>query len=194
MLPLILGSQSPRRREIMSFFTLPFVQVSPDFDEEAVPFHGDPEEYAKTLARGKAESLAHEHRKNLILTADTIVYCDGKLYGKPADENEAFRFLSVLKGRWHSVYTAVHLIHGSDRFDAIEETRVLFNDLSDKQIRSYHQSLNYKDKAGGYAIQGAGSLIVNRIDGCYYNVMGLPINAVRGLLLHAGIDLWNNLK
>lgn len=191
---LVLGSQSPRRKEILNFFKLPFIQVSPNFDEEAVPFRGDPIEYVKTLARGKGESLASRYPHQLILTADTIVYCNEKLYGKPANDEEAFAHLHEMAGKWHQVFTAVHLIMGHDSFEGFEETRVLFNNMNDDQIHTYYKSLPYKDKAGGYAIQGAGGLIVKKIDGCYYNVMGLPINTVRELILNAGIDLWDLLK
>lgn len=191
---LILGSQSPRRREILGYFSLPFVAISPNFDEEALPFTGDPILYAQTLAKGKAESLASQYRDHLILTADTIVYRGGKIYGKPAGPDEAFNFLKELSGHWHQVYTAVHLIHPHGSLSGIEETKVLFNELSDKQIHSYYRNLPYEDKAGGYSIQGAGGVIVKRIEGCYYNVMGLPINTVRDLFNQVGIELWDYLK
>lgn len=191
---LILGSQSPRRREILGYFNLPFQCVSPQFDEEALPFNGDPIEYAQTLAKGKADSLHPLYKKELILTADTIVYRRGKIYGKPSNPEEAFLYLKELAGEWHHVYTAVHLIHPKGYLNAIEDTKVLFNDLNEDQMHAYYQTLPYSDKAGGYAIQGAGGIIVKRIEGCYYNVMGLPINSVRDLLLQAGVDLWQYLK
>jgi septum formation protein len=194
MVSLILGSQSPRRREILSFFHLSFQQVSPDFDEEAVPFQGDPQDYVLSLAQGKADSLAHRFPSDLLLTADTIVYREGRIFGKPANEEEAFNHLKALIGVWHSVFTGLVVHVQGKSFQAVEETRVLFNALTDEQIDTYYRTLPWADKAGGYMIQGAGSLIVKRIEGCYYNVMGLPINALCRLLRQVGIDLWQHLK
>lgn len=191
---LILGSQSPRRQEILNFFNIPFKQVSPIFDEDNVAFDNHPQEYVQILAKGKADSLASQFSKAMILTADTIVYQDGKIYGKPKDLQEAFEFLKELSGKWHSVFTGLTIIFNGKNFQTWEETKVLFNSLTEKQIKQYHQALACFDKAGGYMIQGAGSLIVNRIEGCYYNVVGLPINALNSLLKQAGIDLWQHLK
>lgn len=191
---LILGSQSPRRREILSFFNIPFRQISPDFDEEAVPFYNNPQEYVQILAKGKADSLAHQFPHAIVLTADTIVYQGGKIYGKPRDQQEALAFLQELSGRWHTVFTGLTISYNGQDFQAVEETRVLFNSLTEEQMKQYHQALIFSDKAGGYMIQGAGSLIVNRIEGCYYNVVGLPINALCCMLKQVGIDLWKHFK
>lgn len=191
---LILGSQSPRRKEILSFFDLPFEQASPVFDEEAHPFSGDPKAYVCELASGKSRSLLERFPESLILTADTTVYCEGKVYNKPKDEQEAFEMLSALMGKWHSVFSGVSLLQKDREELACEETRVLFNPLSADEIRRYHSKIHWADKAGGYAIQTAGGLIVNRIDGCYYNVLGLPINTVRQLLKKFKIELWDYLK
>lgn len=194
MTPIVLGSQSPRRKEILSYFTLPFVQTSSDYDESSVPFNGDPKIYVNELSKEKGLSIQPQHPDHIILTADTIVFREGKLYGKPIDEKDAFQCLSELVGHWHSVYTGVTIIHQNSVFQGVEETKVLFNPLTDDEIRHYHRQIHWKDKAGGYAIQMAGGLLVKRIDGCYYNVMGLPINTVRKLLLEVGIELWYHLK
>lgn len=188
---LILGSQSPRRKEILGFFSLPFEQHVSFFDEEAVPFTGDPISYVHTLSKGKAEALVSQFPDNQILTADTVVYYKGKIYSKPKNEQEAYQHLKDLVGEWHTVYTSLTLLYQQQLFQAIEATQVLFNSLSDDEIHTYYRKLPYADKAGGYGIQGSGSLIVKEISGCYYNVMGLPINALRQLLLHAGINLWD---
>lgn len=190
---LLLGSQSPRRLEILQYFNLPFEQVSSDFDEESFPFDGHPVHYVSALAKGKAESLAARYPSAMILTADTIVYREGKIYGKPKDDQEAFSYLKELVGQWHEVYTGLALYTLGNYYQGVEETKVLFNALTDEQITAYHQALPISDKAGGYMIQGAGGLIVNRIDGCYYNVMGLPINTLSSLLKKCGIDLWRHL-
>lgn len=192
---LILGSISPRRREIISYFSLDFEQISPDYDEEAIPFpKNDPTGYVLTLAEGKARSLSSQHPEALILSADTIVYKEGKVYGKPKTEADAFQSIRELQGGWHSVYSAVAVACNGKIISGFEETKVLFNPLSDAHIKQYLNALHWADKAGGYAIQLAGSLIVSKIEGCYYNVMGLPINTVNKLLKEVGFDLWDHLQ
>ena len=193
---LILGSQSPRRREILSFFNLPFKQMTPDFDEEAVHFRSNPEEYVLTLAKGKGESLKNQYCDPLVvlLTADTIVYQNVKIYGKPNNRDEAFFSLKELSGKWHSVYTGLSVSINGKSFQTFEETRVLFNPLTDDQIKTYQENLSLYDKAGGYMIQGAGSIAIQRIEGCYYNVVGLPINGLYSVLKEGGIDLWTHFK
>lgn len=193
MTRLILGSNSPRRREILSYFKLPFEQVSPIFDEDIIPFDGIPNEYVSVLSKGKADSLSQRFPEAIILTADTIVFRDGKIYGKPQNAEEAFTSLSELVGRWHTVYTGVSVKKGDLEFHQVEATSVLFNPLTPDQIRHYLSRTAWADKSGGYAIQSAGGLIVNKIDGCYYNVMGLPLNTIHALLLKMGIDLWDYL-
>lgn len=190
---IILGSQSPRRIEIMNYFKLPFQQASPPYDESLIPFKGDPEAYVCELSSGKAQSLTQQFPNAIILTADTIVFREGKIYGKPKDEQDAFQSLSELVGNWHTVYTGVTVMHGNKCYHQAEATQVLFNPLTPDQIRHYHSRLNWADKAGGYAIQLAGGLIVKKIEGCYYNVMGLPINTVEALLKHFNIELWDYL-
>ncbi len=190
---LILGSTSPRRKEILSFFSLPFQQVSPDFDEMALPFEGDPVAYACEIARGKALSLVDRFPHSVILTADTVVYRKPKIYLKPENLEEAFGMLRELAGREHQVFTGVCVAKKDHCWVEAEESRVFFCELTDTQIRSYHRHFSPLDKAGGYAIQKGGSLVVKRIEGCYYNIMGLPIHTVRRLLLKAGIDLWDYL-
>ena len=191
---LILGSQSPRRKEIMNFFSLPFEQISPDFDEEAVPFRGDPGAYVCEIADGKAKSLATTHSKAIILTADTTVYQNGKIFGKPSTKEEAFEFFTHLSGKWHSVFTGVCVFHKGEIFSTFEETKVLFNQLTPEEIHAYHAKIQWADKAGGYMVQSAGGLVINKIDGCYHNAMGLPINSVRKLLLEVGVDLWDYIR
>lgn len=191
---LILGSQSPRRKEILSFFDIDFEQVCSRYDEDAVPFNGEPIKYVTTLSEGKSLELHQRFPEAPILTADTIVCRDDKVFGKPANIEEAISTLEKLQGQWHSVFTALCLRQGHQLFSAVEETRVLFNPLTPKEIVLYVNQLEWADKAGGYAIQGAGGLIVRKIDGCYYNVMGLPINALRSILVNIGFDLWEHIK
>ena len=194
MTELILGSGSPRRRDIMNLFSIPFRQISPEFDEAQVLFHGDPAAFACEIAERKAMSLLERFPNQPILTADTIVYQEGRLFTKPESLEEAALMLSELAGKDHFVYTAVCAAKAQTRFIEAEVTRVYFLDLTKAQIHDYHQHFNPLDKAGAYAIQGGGSIIVKRIEGCYYNIMGLPLNTTRRLLSKIGIDLWDYLK
>ncbi len=190
---LILGSQSPRRQEILSHFKIPYQQVSPHFDESSIPFEGDASHYVALIAKKKGECLVPKHPDIPILTADTIVYKDGKVYPKPRDINEAAQFLRAPCGQWHDVLTAVVITHNGDLFEEVTTTRVLLNNFNEEQIQHYHSSISFADKAGAYAIQGMGYIICNKIEGCYYNVMGLPINSVISLLRNVGIETWNYL-
>jgi septum formation protein len=192
--PIILGSGSPRRKEILSFFSLPFSQITSDFDEESITYAGDALLYVETLAEKKGESLSKEHPEDIIITADTIVYLDGKVYNKPKSKEEATSFLQELSGKWHTVYTAVALTHRGKQHAKTEKTNILFNELTDDHIEHYLAHVNFLDKAGSYAIQQGGSLVVKKIDGCYYNVMGLPINALQELLQLVNIDLWEYMR
>jgi len=194
MIKLILGSQSPRRRDILNFFSLPFEQITPDFDETQVVFHGDPVTFVCEVAKRKALCLQERFPKEPILTADTIVFREGKLYMKPDSLDEAFIMLSELAGKKHSVFTAVCVAKGSERWVEAQQTSVSFHELTASQIHNYHQRFNPLDKAGSYAIQGGGAIIVKRIEGCYYNIMGLPFDTTRRLLSKIGIELWDYLK
>ncbi len=199
MTHFILGSQSPRRKEILNYFSLPFEQQSSDFDESTIPFVGDPKKYVATLAHSKSLELAKKSPSSIILTADTVVYFNGKVYNKPKDEEEAFDALTELAGQWHSVFTALCIYDGRNLenptiHEEVEETKVLLNALTPGEIRHYHSKIQWTDKAAGYAIQTGAGLIVNRIDGCYHNVMGLPINTLRKLLKKSGIELWDFVK
>lgn len=191
---LILGSQSPRRKEILNFFSIPFVQAPSHFDESQIEFNGDPRHYAMTLSQKKAESLQGTYLDSIILGADTVVFCKGKIYNKPIDREEAKHFLSILSGEWHSVFTGLTLSVQGRLDSVVEETRILFHTLSSNQIDLYLDHMNYRDKAGGYAIQQGGSIVIKKIEGCYYNAMGLPIGALKDLLARAGVDLWQHLK
>ena len=190
---VILGSTSPRRKEILGYFDLPFTQVKPDFDEEAIPFDGNPLEFVKILSQGKAQSLKKKYPHDIIITADTIVYCNGKIYGKAQNEEESFKALSELAGTWNSVFTGVTVIKSDKILYGVEETKVLLNKLTPQQIKSYQSKIHLADKAG-YAAQGAAGVIVERIEGSNDNVLGLPVNTLHRLLLQVGIDLWDHLK
>lgn len=191
---ILLGSQSPRRKEILNAFSIPFEQVSPNFDEDSIAFYGEPGVFACMLAKGKADSLSHLYPDSLIITADTIVYLDGKSYVKPRDEEDAKAMITALSGKIHSVFTGVAVREGNKILSKSEETRVHFNTLSPLYIEKYVSSQNWRDKAGGYGTTEAGGLLIKKFEGCVYNVTGLPINTLYELLQQFDIDLWNFLK
>ena len=191
---LVLASSSPRRAEILRYFSLPFIQRPSHFDESVILFNKDPESYAKELAEKKASLVADTFSQEIILSADTIVYFKEKIYNKPKDSEEAFNMLLELSNQWHVVMTAVAICKKDIYYSGLEKSYVLFNLLTEEKIRLYHKSDSCLDKAGGYGIQGSGSILVNRIIGCYYNIMGLPINLVTDLLSKMQVNLWHYLK
>lgn len=191
---LILASKSPRRKEILEFFSLKFKCIESNFDETKIKFVKDPKLYALEIALNKAKALDGKYKDIPILAADTIVWANKKVYTKPKNAKDAFKMLNDLSNTYHSVYTAICIKYNEKIYQDIEETKILFHALDEKQIKTYHNSFYYSDKAAGYAIQKAGSIIIKNMIGCYYNVMGLPINTLKNLLLKVGIDLWDYLK
>ena len=160
---LILGSQSPRRKEILSFFSIPFLQIPSGFEEEQVVFEGDPAKYAEELSLKKAEQSQARFPQDLILTADTVVFFEGEIFNKPTDETAAFRMLQRLSGQRHQVITAITVSSPHSSLTRSEITEIVFNSLSDEQILLYHHHCPCLDKAGAYTIQGQGGLLVNQI-------------------------------
>ncbi|MCH9630811.1 MAG: dTTP/UTP pyrophosphatase [Chlamydiia bacterium] len=187
---VVLGSQSPRRKEIFEYFDIPFTVCSSQFDESTISFNHDPKEYVETLSIEKAKALKKQFNNEVLITADTIVHFKKRLYPKPQDEQEAFTFLKELSGNTHEVYTGVCISQGEDYYTGATLSTVQFHPIEDEKIKDYIQLIDPLDKAGAYAIQGRGSLIVSKIEGCYYNVMGLPITLLSDLLKKVGIDLW----
>ena len=183
---LILGSASPRRRDLLAQIGVIPDEIRPaDIDE--TPLKGElPRVYAARLAREKAAAIDAD---DLILTADTVVAVGRRILGKPADEAEAAQFLYMLHGRRHRVMTAVALRHGTLIRERLVETQVRFRRLSDADISAYLRSGEWRGKAGGYAIQGIGAAFVPAINGSYTNVVGLPLPEVAGLLTGAGFGV-----
>ena len=197
---IILGSASPRRRELLSQIGIEFtVRVS---DKEEVYHSEMPEEIVKELALMKAENIAEEIRTDrekaggedaeyVIIGADTVVVLDQKILGKPADEDDAFRMLRSLRGRAHEVYTGVAVLccgggQGQITRCHAVRTEVYVHDMADDEIRGYIATGEPADKAGGYGIQGAFAKYIDRIDGDYYNVVGLPVSYVYQTLKEMG--------
>jgi len=187
---LILASASPRRKHLLSQLGLDFT-VEPSGDEENIYANLPPDVIAVTLAENKARNVAGRHQDGLVLGADTIVVIDGRILGKPRDTGHAMEMLSRLSGRWHSVYTGLALIDAEtgSQIKDFEESRVKFKNLSEREIKNYINTGEPLDKAGAYGIQGKGSLLVEKIEGCYYNIVGLPLFKLNTLLLEFGIEI-----
>lgn len=184
--PLILASGSPRRKEILDTMGLLYTVDVSDADES---FSSDPENMVLELSRRKAKAVSVKHANALILAADTLVF--GKeVLGKPNDCEHAKRMLRELSDAWHSVYTGVTLIdtHTGRILSQADMTRVHFTHLSDEEIEAYVASGEPLDKAGAYGIQGMGGMFVDRIEGSYSNVVGLPMALVRNMLLELGTE------
>ena len=175
-LPLILASQSPRRRELLTTAGIPFTVRAREVEEIHAPGE-PPDDYARRLARAKAEA-AWEDRNEIVLGADTIVVLDQEVLEKPRDAADARAMLRSLSGREHTVITGICLRHpGGVQVDSTA-TRVRFAPLTDAEIDAYVATGEPMDKAGAYAIQGLASKFVERVDGCYFNVIGLPLSQV----------------
>ena len=194
MKQVVLGSSSPRRKEIFDFFSIPFIQDVPNFDEESVVYKQNPIEYTKEITLGKAKALKEKYKDSILITADTMVFLDDKALGKPGNEIEMYVMLQALSGRTHSVITSLCVSENDAFYTGFEETKVTCNELDLHQIGRYIEAHHLLDKAGSYACQNSGSLLIKQIQGCYYNVMGLPINLLASLLKQVGIDIWDHLK
>lgn len=196
---IILGSASPRRRELLAQIGAEFeVRVS---NKEEVYHSNVPEEIVKELALMKAENvaekLAEENpagavKSTVVIGADTIVVLDGKILGKPADEADAVRMLSSLQGRRHDVYTGVAVLdydeNGEKRvYNYPVGTAVYVNEMTEEEIRAYVETKDPLDKAGAYGIQGRFAAHIDRIEGDYYNVVGLPVSRVYRTLRELGV-------
>ncbi len=181
--PLVLASASERRRDLLLDLGIPFIVESADVDESAhVP--SDPHELVRTLAERKARAVADRRERGIVLGADTVVVREGRIYGKPADAEEAERMLRELAGRTHLVYTGICVVDaasGVARGDVVV-TSVRFHAATDGEIRRYVETREPFGKAGAYAIQGHGALLVASIDGDYSNVVGLPVGATLDVL------------
>ena len=183
---LVLASQSPRRRELLTLVGLAHEVRPADVDETPLPGE-EPVPHAERLARAKAETLAAREPDAAVVAADTIVVIDGLILGKPADAADARATLRRLAGRTHTVFTAVAVARGGRTVSGVEEVQVTFRALDDREIASYVATGEPMDKAGSYGIQGFGATIVERIDGDYFAVMGLPLVRLVGLLGEVGL-------
>lgn len=181
--PFVLASGSPRRRRILEGLDVEFAVEPPGVAEDSVDGESVGEHVVR-LASAKAAAVAEHREAGTVLGADTVVLLEGTVLGKPADAADAVRMLRAMRGRWHEVYTGLALVRASDgaRADGFERTRVLVRDLSDRDIDEYVAGGEPMDKAGSYAIQECGAAVVERVEGCFYNVVGLPVTRLCRLL------------
>ncbi|NJD04775.1 MAG: septum formation inhibitor Maf [Ruminiclostridium sp.] len=195
MEPIILASASPRRKELLSQARIPFIIRPSDFNE-TLEMTGSPAEIAEALAYFKALDVAKKTDRGMVLGADTIVVLDDMIFGKPADDDEAYFMLSRLNGHEHSVITGVALIDSEKGTvkKSHELTKVRFAELSQEEIRYYISTGEPEGKAGAYAVQGIGAMLVESIDGCYSNVVGLPLLKLRRMLEDFNIHVMSNRK
>ena len=184
VLPLILASGSPRRRELLDLMGLTYIVEKPDVDES---FSGRPSETVMEISRRKAAAVAARHSDSIIIAADTLVFADGAL-GKPHTPERAKEMLRSLAGNWHHVYTGITVINTrSGRIlRNVDKTRVHLVPMTEQEIDAYVATGEPLDKAGAYGIQGMGGMFVDRIDGSYSNVVGLPMSMLRIMLAQVG--------
>lgn len=178
---LILASGSPRRAEILSSVGWEFEKHVADIDE-SLRDDESPEDYVIRLAREKAEAVAERFPESPVLGADTTVVIDNQILGKPVDLDDARRMLRLLSGTWHEVLTGVALVENSATRTAIQRTRVKFIDMTDDDIEFLARNGAPLDKAGAYAVQAQAALFIEKVEGEYWNVVGLPINLVYRLV------------
>jgi nucleoside triphosphate pyrophosphatase len=187
---IILASNSPRRRELLHQIGLSF-DTAPSNVDEQVKAGELPETYAVRVARAKAQATAGRVGRGIIIAADTIVVQGDRILGKPGDRHDAERMLLLLSGRMHVVITGLAIIDSAEgkTVTGTSLTRVWFRDLSKDEITCYIKGGEPFDKAGAYGIQGKGALFVTKIEGCYFNVVGLPLSLLGELLRNFGIRL-----
>lgn len=177
---IILASQSPRRQELLKLITNDF-EIKVSNVDETLPSGISPKDAVLYLSKIKAEPF--KNGSDIIIGADTVVALDGKILGKPKNDENAREMLKFLSGKAHSVFTGVTLIKGDITRSFAVETKVKFFDLTDEEIDEYIKTGEPADKAGAYGIQGYGSLLVEKIDGDYFNVVGLPVSKLARELL-----------
>lgn len=181
---IVLASSSPRRKELLDKYNIDYKIISSHI-EETIHLGESPEQIAMALAYEKALDVSNSSDGNeIIIAADTLVCFENIILGKPKNYLEAFDMLKLLSGRSHYVITGIAIIKGNTNIKVIdyEKTKVIFRNLTDKKIENYLNTDEYIDKAGAYAIQGKGEILVESIVGCYSNVVGLPITKLDKLL------------
>lgn len=191
---IILASASQRRQELLKRILENFQIIVSDFDESSIPFKNNIPSYVMNLAEGKARSVSKkimDQDNNLIIGCDTIVAFNNRILGKPKDKKDAFEMLQALSGNEHEVYSGLAILDVKSN-KIIKDfvcTKVKFSKLSSVQIEKYINTGDPMDKAGAYGIQGKAGVFVENINGCYYNVVGLPLNKLNSMLMEMGVNL-----
>lgn len=185
---LILASQSPRRRELLTQMGFSDFMICPAQGEEVIDPALTPGQLVEALSRQKAAEVAHTAPDAVVIAADTVVTADGRVLGKPQSKEDAAAMLRFLSGRTHTVYTGVTVQQNTQISTQHEATQVRFRPLTQEEISAYIASREPMDKAGAYGIQGLGALLVEGIEGDYFNVVGLPICRLGQMLAEFGID------
>jgi septum formation protein len=195
MKKLILASRSPRRKQMLRALGVTFCVTESGFteiDHDGCP----PWQHVQHNALGKARAVSARYKNALIIGADTVVVYQKRVLGKPKNMKEATNYLRLLQGKTHAVYTGLGIIDTKEKttITDFEKTMVTMRPLKDDEIRAYLSCINPLDKAGAYAIQGAGSIVVKKINGCYYNVVGFPLAKLEEMLLRFDITIFNFMK
>lgn len=186
---IILASASPRREQLLRQVGCQF-RILPSSAEENNAAEIPPSELVRAHAVAKAQDVARSTVEgDVVIGADTLVVLDGQVYGKPDNAAQACRMLGELSGRTHSVWSGIAVIRDGVSLSDAVETKVTISPLTSAQIRRYVETGEPMDKAGAYAVQGIGAVFVERIDGCYFNVVGLPLQALSRLLSKVGVEL-----
>lgn len=190
---LILASSSPRRAELLKQIGLNYQIMVCDVDETLLPGMSPPE-LVEFLAERKAAAVARNLHEGIVLGADTVVVWQGQVLGKPLNEEDAFSMLVKLQGSTHDVYTGVALIdvHSGKIMVGHEKTRVFFRNIEEDEIRRYVASGEPLDKAGAYGVQGLAAIYINKLEGCYTNVVGLPLARLSVMLKAIGYNVLND--
>lgn len=187
---IILASASPRREELIKTICDKIVICPSNFDESSIQYNGDVVKYIKQLSYEKAKEVS-ERKEGIVIGCDTVVFFKDKVLEKPKDRKEARNFLKMLSGNIHYVYSGYTIIDKKNSYNKFNycKTAVKFYTLSEEEIESYINTDEYIDKAGGYGIQGKGALLVEKIEGDYFNIVGLPISLLYRELKGMGVNL-----
>ena len=191
MAKIVLASKSPRRQELLKNIGITKFDIRVPEADESYPEGLTPQQVVEHISRVKAEAAAALCAPDeIVITADTMVFLDDKRLGKPADEADALRMLTALQGRRHTVCTGVTVRQGERFLTEVETTEVFFRPATEEELRAYIATGEPMDKAGAYGIQAKGSLLVEKIHGDYFNVMGLPVLRLSRMLAQFGITLF----
>ncbi|MDH5563348.1 MAG: Maf family protein [Nitrospirota bacterium] len=192
---ILLASTSPRRQELLSLLGLPFHSVPPTCEEALSP-HLSPSEQTRQLARDKAQSVASQHPQDLVIGSDTVIEIEGKLLGKPENMQEAETMLRQLRGQCHQVHTGVAIIHQSTNvsIDFVETAKVWIKPFDEQTLKTYLATEESLGKAGAYSIQGEGAQLIEKIEGDYPTIVGLPLWRTAKMFEQQGVILPNPVE